>query len=217
MVLPSSSNGLIKSISIKQEKFRQHSAPGQEAESPRVTPPSSCRWCGKVVPSTCTGAVSMRNFAPRPADSLHSSQSEKFDVDKKNGIVAPMSKLLTKTLAFTLFAIFLMNMAAWGFSSHRLAHEIEHSRQFAPMMLALEHGDSYRNEVLDADDDGTPGASEHQFLHAVDHLQLFPMTVFYGTHPSLPSTVLPHFIFRTLPLATLDPPFRPPRSISFLA
>lgn len=127
-----------------------------------------------------------------------------------------MSKLLTKTLAFALFAIFMVNMAAWSFSSHRLAHEIEHSRKVMQMMLVLEDGGSYQQDVMDAYDDNAPSASEHQFLHAADHLQLFPSTVFYGIPPSLPSTVLSHFIFRTLPFAAFDPPFRPPRSISFL-
>ena len=128
-----------------------------------------------------------------------------------------MSKLFTKTLAFTLFAIFMANMAAWSFSSNRFVHEIEHSREVTQLMLALESGDGHQHDVVDADDDEAPSASEHQLLHAVDHLQLIPSIVVYGTHRSLPSTALSHFISRTLPLAALDPPFRPPRSIFFLA
>ena len=143
----------------------------------------------------------------------HKTRAADFCLSEK-WYSAPMSKLLKKTIAFTLFAIFMVNMAAWSFSSSRLAHEIENSRESVQAML-LEHLESHQPDGMN--DGDAPSASEHQLLHAADHLQFFPITVFYKTHSSLPSTILSHFIFRTLPLAALVPPFRPPRSRSFLA
>ena len=134
----------------------------------------------------------------------------------KHGKVAPMSKLFPKTLAFALFAIFMVNMVAWSFNSHRLAHEIEHSREFAEMTLSLEPGENLNNDLVDSGADDAPSATEHQLLHAIDHLQFFPGIVFYGAIPFLPSTALFDFMLLTLPHAAFDPPFRPPRSISFL-
>ncbi len=111
----------------------------------------------------------------------------------------------------------MANMAAWSFNSNWLAHEIEHSHASAHVELAFEpsdhdgHGDTYP-----AGEDKAPGAVEHQLLHAADHPQLFPGIAFDHIPSPMPDIVLSHVISRTLPLAMQDPPFRPPRTISFL-
>jgi hypothetical protein len=128
-----------------------------------------------------------------------------------------MSKQIIKFIAFALLTIFMVNTIVWSLSSHRLAHEIEHAREQQQIVLSSDSGDNQTSDVIDAQDSSAHSVSEHQLLHAVDHLQLFPSTAVYGTSRALPSIIRSQFISCILPLAAFDLPYRPPRNISLLA
>ena len=139
----------------------------------------------------------------------------------KRGKVRQMSKPVTKYIAFLLFVILMTNIGVWGFSGARLAHELEHDG----MEQAASHEHAHVHHVHHVhhgdeagDDDDAPGVSEHQVLHAVDHLQFFPDTALSGAFvPTMASGVSLHFTEQHLPPPTFAPPFRPPRSGAFTA
>ncbi|MDO8176700.1 MAG: hypothetical protein Q7T62_00495 [Undibacterium sp.] len=126
-----------------------------------------------------------------------------------------MSKLFTKTFAFALFAIFMVNTLAWSVDTRRVSHDLEHSREFAhaasQTVPVHEHEHEHERATTVLDDDDVPSVMEHQLLHAVDHFQLFPSTLSYALPLSLTEAICPHFISHRLPMAALAPPFRPPR------
>jgi hypothetical protein len=127
-----------------------------------------------------------------------------------------MSKPFTKHIAFLLFVIFMTNIGVWGFSAARLAHEVEHNGKVEQAAASHQHAQSHHAD--DAADDDAPDVSEHQTLHAVDHLQLFDDTALSGAFaPSMASVASSHFTEQTLPLPNFDLPFRPPRSGAFPA
>jgi hypothetical protein len=128
-----------------------------------------------------------------------------------------MSKAFTRHIAFFLFVIMMANLGVWGFSGAKLKHEIAHnSLELAPS--AHQHGDMHQHEDAhpagdNAANDGDAKllAFEHQVLHAVDHVQLFPDTALNGAFaPSETGTLQTDFVAQPLPLSTYDPPFRPP-------
>ncbi|MBC7857840.1 MAG: hypothetical protein H7Z39_03500 [Burkholderiaceae bacterium] len=122
-----------------------------------------------------------------------------------------MSKAFTKHIAFFLFVAMMTNLGVWGFSGAKLKHEIAHNiMELAPS--AHQHaflrpaGDSAITER-----DNKLRAFEHQVLHAVDHLKLFPDTALNDAFaPSADGMLQTHFVVQSLPLSTYDPPFRPP-------
>jgi hypothetical protein len=124
-----------------------------------------------------------------------------------------MSKPYSTFFAFALFAIFMVNTLAWSMDTHRIAHDLEHSLEFTQAALLLEQGDDHHHELLALDDDDAPSVTEHQLLHAVDHIQLFLGSVSCGSLPTLRDTVTPQMTSSALPLAAFNPPFRPPRRI----
>lgn len=134
----------------------------------------------------------------------------------KRGKVPQMSKPFLKHIAFLMFVIFMTNIGVWGFSGARLAHELEHNgiEQAAAAhqhVAVVDHDAVVDNN--DDDDERAPGSAAHQVLHAVDHLQFFPDTALGSVFaPVRANVVLLHFTEQSLPLPTLDPLFRPPRS-----
>ena len=119
-----------------------------------------------------------------------------------------MSKLFRKSISLAMFVVFMANPGVWNFQAKWLAHEIEHSTGFALMTLQLDHADAHHH---DGEDDG-PSASEHQLMHAFDHLQLFPGTTVIA-HFSLPhDPVLADFSLPSVTLAASESPYRPPRN-----
>ncbi|MFT5642712.1 MAG: hypothetical protein ACI83P_000239 [Janthinobacterium sp.] len=116
-----------------------------------------------------------------------------------------------------MFVIIMANIGVWGFSGARFAHQLEHNgikQAVAHQHVAVvDYDASVDSNYNDDDDDRTPGSAAHQVLHAVDHLQFFPDTALGGAFaPAKASVMLLHFTEQALPLPTLDPLFRPPRS-----
>jgi hypothetical protein len=121
-----------------------------------------------------------------------------------------VKKPILKHIAFLLFVILMTNIGVWGFSSARLAHELEHNG-IEQVANAHEHADVAISDDAN-DDDGMPNLAEHQTLHAVDHLHFFPDTSANVVLTSGNANIaLLHFTERTLPFPALDPLFRPPR------
>lgn len=133
----------------------------------------------------------------------------------KNARIPPMSKPYSRFFAFALFAIVMVNTLAWSMDSHRIAHDLEHSREFTQMALLPEQADEHQHEQIALDDD-EPGVSEHQLFHAVDHLPLFLSSVACGSLLALRDLVTPQMSSGALPQAAFNPPFRPPRRIPSL-
>ncbi|MBC7404532.1 MAG: hypothetical protein H7252_02450 [Cytophaga sp.] len=131
-----------------------------------------------------------------------------------------MSKLFTKTFAFALFAIFMVNTLVWSVNTRRVSHDLEHSREFAHAAseneLVHEHDHDYERATVVLDEADVPSVMEHQLLHAVDHFQLFPSTLSHVLPLALSEIICAHFISYLLPAAALAPPFRPPRVNSSL-
>jgi hypothetical protein len=127
-----------------------------------------------------------------------------------------MRKPYSKFFTFALFAIFMVNTLAWSINSHRVAHDLEHSLEFSQMALSLESEEAHHHKPITLNDDDAPSVTEHQLLHAVDHVQLFLSSVLCGSLPTLRDLVTPQMFASALPLAAFNPPFRPPRRISSL-
>lgn len=121
-----------------------------------------------------------------------------------------MSRLFTKYLALAVLVIFMANMGVWSFHSNWLAHELEHSGTLELMTASVDHADVHKINALADNDEKSPAAMEHQLLHAVDHLQLFPGAITSGIFSFLPGAVRYHFTSANVALATFEAPFRPP-------
>ena len=131
----------------------------------------------------------------------------------ENGIVALMSKLLRKCISFALFAIVLANTSAWNFQAMWFTHELDHGTNVALITSSAADIDAHHHDVTDTDELNAP---LHQFLHAVDHLQLFPATI-AAVNESLPhDPVLAGVPVSSLHALVTESPFRPPRIIPSL-
>lgn len=121
-----------------------------------------------------------------------------------------MSRLFTKYISLAMLVFFMGNMGVWSFHSNWLAHELEHNGTLELMTASVDHADVHKIDALADNDEKSPAAMEHQLLHAVDHLQLFPGAVIDGIFSFLPSAVRYHFTSFNVALATFEAPFRPP-------
>lgn len=119
----------------------------------------------------------------------------------------------SRCLAFSLLVVFMANLAAWGGGAAQMAHELGHGavaamaagQDIATLSPAL-------RAYAEAGDDSVPAAVEHQALHAVDHMQLFPpppARLSFAT--PVPGLAAFFFVTRGLPPPRADQPFRPPR------
>jgi hypothetical protein len=127
-----------------------------------------------------------------------------------------MSKSFTKQIAYALFVILMTNMLVWDASAARLAHELEHNGRTEEAVASDRH--AHEPQAAGAADHDESGGAAHQVLHAVDHVQFFPDTSMTGRiAPAAPKLERLHATEQSLPFASFDPPFRPPRSGVFPA
>lgn len=127
-----------------------------------------------------------------------------------------MSRLLAKTISLAMLAIFIASMGAWSLNAKRLAHEFEHSKQLA-LLASIDHADAHKLKDSSAPDKESLSDSEHQIVHAVDHIQPFPIPTLDGFFAAPSGSVHSSFVLHAVPLAEFEAPFRPPRSASSLA
>ena len=125
--------------------------------------------------------------------------------------VADMHRSTLRSVAFFMLFILMANTAALVFNTSRLSHELGHAGTLAQ---AVGHEHVHEDDLTAAPasgEDETPNAAEHHILHAADNLQFFPDPWLGFNFPSLAAgAVSQHFVERTLPHSSFDPPFRPP-------
>ena len=113
-----------------------------------------------------------------------------------------------KVIALIALAVFLASFGASGFSSARLAHDLDHDGQTVG-------SDHYHLPPLSIDGNSDPeplSDVEHRLLHAVSNCEPFPgsaitilMEPYARTIPTLSS-------LSALPPVEPESPFRPPRT-----
>jgi len=115
-----------------------------------------------------------------------------------------------------LLLVMLMTcVSAWTSGAAGLAHQLEHALDGAAVADAPHHHHAQQEQQRHSDpaDAGSTAGAEHQMLHAVDHLQFFHGSGVQARLALKATDADPlRFIAQPLPLASIDPPFRPPRS-----
>lgn len=113
-----------------------------------------------------------------------------------------------------LLVIVMMSVNAWTTGSAGLTHQLEHAFAGAAAADAPHHHHAGQQRPDNGPgEEGNAVNAEHQMLHAADHLQFFTgggMQVRVALKAS--DADLVPFIGQPLPLASIDPPFRPPRT-----
>lgn len=117
-------------------------------------------------------------------------------------------------LSLLMLAFLLASMGARGFHSKEFVHDLEHHGQTSIATL-----DSAHSDVLAAGENPKPeliDEVEHQLFHAVSTLYLLASSSTSFSWDASPQIWVPHAGFPNLPLAELESPFRPPRSLAVL-
>lgn len=131
-----------------------------------------------------------------------------------------MSWLLRKTVSLAMLAVFMASVGAWSLNSkwlaHAFEHELEHGQQLA-FAASIDHADAHQLKDSGAPDKESLNDSEHRLVHAVDHIQPFPIPTLNAVFAHPPRSIHSSFAPQAVPLAEFEAPFRPPRSTSFLA
>lgn len=117
-----------------------------------------------------------------------------------------------KVIALIALAVFLASFGASGFSSARLAHDLDHDGQTVG-------SDHYHSPPLSIDGNSDPeplSDVEHRLLHAVSVCEPFPgstIPMFWGARAR---TILALSGSPVLPPVEPEPPFRPPRTVTLI-
>ena len=112
-----------------------------------------------------------------------------------------------------MLILFLAGLGANSFNSKQLAHELDHDRQSLAVLADHEH--AQQPGAGSHADPEPPSDSEHQLSHFSSHLQpllISSMPDSFGGVPTRMTPMLSRLL--ALPLAQIDPPFRPPRATS---
>lgn len=124
-----------------------------------------------------------------------------------------MSKLLLNRFALMLLITAMMSNTLWGFGVTSFTHDLDHLRKAGSAVALHDEVCLDATGVSDDEQDDAAGPLIHHMLHAVDHLQLFPHDLARMIFtPRLRVLVSPESVAIFLPVLTLAPPFRPPRS-----
>ena len=118
-----------------------------------------------------------------------------------------------KIVALFMLTLFLGGLGANSFNSKQLAHELNHDRQTLNVLADHDHAPQ-----PDAGSNADPeplSDAEHQLSHFSSHLQpllVSSMPDSFGGVPTRTTPMLSRLL--ALPLAEIEPPFRPPRATS---
>lgn len=110
--------------------------------------------------------------------------------------------------------IFMMGVITYHFNSALFAHELDHQIHSFEMM------DNHVHTSLLDDDEPTSKSltdTDHQLLHSVGHFQPFLTNSIFDGYKDLSVRIVPvvkHILL--LPLAEIEPLFRPPRTSNSL-
>ena len=132
---------------------------------------------------------------------------------------AAMISQFRKSIALAMFVIFMANVVVSGFHTAWVAHEIEHDKARAQLTVPGDHfaAHDYLADASAGDDDqGALSTTEHQLLHAADHLQLLPATIASSILPLPHGLNFPIARSSAAPFTASESPFRPPRRIASL-
>lgn len=117
-------------------------------------------------------------------------------------------------LTLLMFVFLLTNMGAHGFNFKELTHDLDHHGQTSIATLdgahtgALGSGGEPNSELLDE--------FEHQLFHAVSTLYMLASATASFPWDASAQILVPASSSPSLPLAELESPFRPPRSLAFI-
>ena len=108
----------------------------------------------------------------------------------------------------------MMGVIAFHFNSARFTHELDHD------IHSFEVTDNHVDTTLFDHDEPAPkplSDTDHQLLHSVGHFQPFLTNSIFDGYGDLSVRIAPmilHFIL--MPLAEIEPLFRPPRTTNSL-
>ena len=113
-----------------------------------------------------------------------------------------------------MLVFLLTSMGARGFHSKELVHDLDHHGQTSIATLGSAHtdapgtGENPKSEQLDE--------MEHQLFHAVGTSYLLASDTASFSWDASAQILVPVSSSLSLPLAELESPFRPPRSLTFI-
>ena len=124
-------------------------------------------------------------------------------------------RLSTRIILSVLIVGFLLTgMVARGFHPKEMVHDLDHHGQTSVATL-----DSAHRPLLESRE--TPKSEsfdevEHQLFHAVSTLHLLASAAPSFFWDAVAQILVPALNSPSLPVAELEPPFRPPRSSAFI-
>lgn len=113
-----------------------------------------------------------------------------------------------------MFVMLLTGLSARGFHSKELVHDLDHHRQTSIATLGISHtgapesGENSKSEPFDE--------MEHQLFHVVGTSYLLAGSAASFVWDACSHIVVPASSSPSLPVVALEPPFRPPRSATFI-
>lgn len=125
-----------------------------------------------------------------------------------------MRKSACTILSLLMLVMLLTGLGARGFHSKELVHDLDHHGQTSIATMgsahsgATETGENSKSEALDE--------VEHQLFHAVGTSYLLTSATASFTWDASAQILVPTSSAPSLPVAELEPPFRPPRSSAFI-
>lgn len=121
----------------------------------------------------------------------------------------------TRTVLSMLMLVFLLtSMGARGFHSKEFVHDLDHHGQTSVATLDSVHTSSFEpGEASKAD---PIDELEHQLFHAVSTLYMLASATASFSWDASAQILVPASSSSSLPVAELEPPFRPPRSSAFI-
>lgn len=125
-----------------------------------------------------------------------------------------MRASLKRTISLITLIIFMMSVIAFHFNSPRFAHELDHD------IHSFEMTDNHVHTSLFDDDEPASkqlSDTDHQLLHSIGHFQPFLTNSIFDGYGDLSVRIAPVVIhILLLPLAEIEPLFRPPRTSNSL-
>ena len=120
-----------------------------------------------------------------------------------------------RTILSLLMLVFLLtSMGARGFNSKEFVHDLDHHGQ--TNMAALDNAHPGAFEVDDSQESEPLDEIEHQLFHTVSTLYLLASPTASFSWDASAQILVPASSSPSLPLAELESPFRPPRSLTFI-
>lgn len=121
-----------------------------------------------------------------------------------------MVKRITKSVAWILLTVVLVNGFVWSSNPKAIAHELDHN---AHLLLgpAGDHLSRHTYAHPDRDPCDLLSECEHAVLHSLENLSPSPPSTAASTPVVVPRTVASWLAFDPIPYAPPERLFRPPR------